>query len=105
MTRDRRAARCCDVLQVIVQPGVDLLDRERRQSSGGQLERERNAIESDAHLGNDAGVGPGHGEGRLDGNRARDEQPHRVGLRRASPEPDEATPGARERGLARRFHR
>ncbi len=59
-----------------MEAGVDVADRQRPQPRGGELERERNAVEPRAQLGDRRRVGVRHGEIGLLQARALDEQLH-----------------------------
>ena len=66
------------------QARAQALDAEQRQPRGGELDRERNAVEPPADLDHRRQIGRGQREARIDGLRARYEQLDRAGLQRVS---------------------
>ena len=77
LARQRRAIAAGQQTEAIGQPRRDLLDRQRAHARGGQLERERNAVEALADAGDRRRVVVGDRERRLRRQRALDEQPRR----------------------------
>ena len=90
-----------------LEPLGDLLDRQRPHARRGQLDRERDAVQPPADLGDRRGVLRRSGRSAgCDGTRAVDEQAHRLVLPQASRgggrrrEPGTASDGTRPGGLA-----
>ena len=75
----RRAAPAREQAEPVVQTRGELLDRNRPQAGGRQLDRQRDAIESLACLGHGCCVRAGQSEARPVQTRALDEQADRLG--------------------------
>ena len=80
LSRQARPGAAREELEAVVQTLGDRFDRQRAHASGGELQRERNAVEAPADLDQRVRVLRGHGEPRLHGLGAIDEQPHGLEL-------------------------
>lgn len=78
MARQRRSGPAGEQPEAVVQPGADLLHRQRAQPAGRQLHGQRDAVQPAAELGDPLGGGRGDLEGRQHRPRPVGEQPHRV---------------------------
>src|SRR5690242_14823292 len=56
LARQRSARSAREKKESIGEPGIDLFDGERACARGSELERQRNAVEMNADLGNDTGA-------------------------------------------------
>ncbi len=68
-------------VEALLEPGEQRLRREQLRAGGGELDREREAVEADADLGDRGRVRVRHGEVGLDGAGAFDEERDRLVLR------------------------
>ena len=79
MPRQRGAAAAREQLECVVQPAGDLLRRQHAHARGGQLDRERDAVEATADLGHRVAVRLGERERGQRRVRPLDEQLDRLG--------------------------
>ena len=73
---EQHAAAAGQEREAVVQPLVDFLDRQRAHPRGRELQRERNAFDARAELGDGGRFALGQREARLLQLRARHEQLH-----------------------------
>jgi len=82
LPRDGCARAAREQPESILQPDVDLIHRQDRHACRGQLDRERNTIETAADLCDHSRVGRSHRQTRFNGGRTLDEESGGLGLER-----------------------
>ena len=80
MTRRHVARPAREQVEALLEPREQRLRREQLRARSRELDRERQAVEPDANLGDRRRIGVGHGEVRFHRTRAVDEERDRLVL-------------------------